>query len=99
MDFVTFMNTAKKDSLLALHGMTVELADRIIAARPFASVEELKKVSGVTSDLIEKWKFEYTANRTVDDKTPAPAPKSEKITPQPKKLEPAPKKKGKAGRI
>jgi uncharacterized coiled-coil protein SlyX len=99
MDFVAFMNTAKKDSLLALHGITAELADRIIAARPFTSVEELKKVSGVTSDLIEKWKFEYTANRKVDDKTPAPAPKSEKIIPQPKKLEPAPRKKGNAGRI
>jgi competence protein ComEA len=41
------LNTADKAALVALPGIGPALADKIIAARPFKSVDDLKNVSGI----------------------------------------------------
>lgn len=47
-------NTATREQLLALPGVGPVLADRIIAARPFQSVEDLTRVSGIGPRTLER---------------------------------------------
>ena len=45
------LNSASKADLRRLQGVGAVMADRIIAARPFEHVEQLRKVEGVTEKL------------------------------------------------
>lgn len=48
------LNTATTEELISLPAVGPKLAERIIAARPFASVDDLKKVPGVGPKTFEK---------------------------------------------
>jgi outer membrane murein-binding lipoprotein Lpp len=48
------VNTADAATLTQLHGVGSALAERIIAARPFASVGDLQRVSGVGPAFLER---------------------------------------------
>ena len=43
-DFLNFINTADLDTLTQTQGVTQSVAENIIAARPFDSVDECLKV-------------------------------------------------------
>lgn len=47
------VNTASRESLIALKGIHVELADEIIKARPFDSIEELISIRGIGPKTLE----------------------------------------------
>ena len=47
------VNSASKTQLRRLPKVGAVIADRIIATRPFASIEELAKLDGVTSQMME----------------------------------------------
>jgi len=48
------LNSAGADELTGLPGVGPAMAERIIAERPFASVDELKRVSGIGDNLLER---------------------------------------------
>ena len=50
------VNTATQKELEKLPGIGKTIAERIIAGRPYASVEDLKKVEGVGKKTFEKIK-------------------------------------------
>jgi len=54
-DFVLVdLNTADRERLMSLPGVGEILADRIIAARPYQSVDDLLKVSGIGEVTLEQ---------------------------------------------
>ncbi len=48
------LNTADPEELIALSGVGPVLAQRIVAARPFATVEELERVPGIGPAFLER---------------------------------------------
>jgi competence ComEA-like helix-hairpin-helix protein len=56
------INTAKREELLTLPGVGPALADRILESRPFTSIEELQRVSGIGSSLLENMQAMITLN-------------------------------------
>lgn len=48
------INTAARDELISLPGIGDATADKIISARPFASVEDLTQIPGITPAMLEK---------------------------------------------
>lgn len=50
------LNSATADELQMLPGLGPVLAGRIVEARPFASVEEITRVNGVSSGSLERWR-------------------------------------------
>jgi prefoldin subunit 5 len=48
------INQASKEALTAIPGVGPAIADRIIAARPFASLEELTAVPGISQAFLDK---------------------------------------------
>ncbi len=53
-DFLTFLNTADLDTLTQTQGVTRSVAENIIAARPFNSVDETLKVKGMGKSLLAR---------------------------------------------
>ena len=53
-DFLEFLNTADRVMLEQTSGVSAALAERIIAARPFLSVEDSQRVSGLGEKMIER---------------------------------------------
>ena len=53
-DFLTFLNTADMNTLTQTQGITNTLAEHLIAARPFNSVDETLKVKGMGKTLLAR---------------------------------------------
>ena len=58
---MTDLNSASRESLLKLPGITDPIADKIIGARPFKSRDELLSKSIVTKDEFTKIRWRVTA--------------------------------------
>jgi competence ComEA-like helix-hairpin-helix protein len=53
-DRAVSLNTASRKEIAAVKGISNKVAENIVAARPFASLDELLKVKGVGAKLLEK---------------------------------------------
>lgn len=51
-DFLNFLNTVDLDTLTNIPGMETSTAEKIIAARPFESVDDVLKVDGMDENLL-----------------------------------------------
>lgn len=72
------INTAQREELLTLPGVGPALADRILESRPFTSIEELQRVSGIGSSLLEN----LQAMITLNDSSSQPSTIEEAIPPE-----------------
>jgi len=79
MDFLHFLNTANVDSLTKLSGISQSLAENLIAARPFNSIDDCLKVRGMGKNLLVRAQSVFetiepdikeTAMIPVEDKEP-----------------------------
>ncbi|MDD0847595.1 helix-hairpin-helix domain-containing protein [Campylobacter sp. 46490-21] len=52
------INTASKEELMSLKGIGTAKAEAIIAARPFTSTDEIKKVKGIGEGIYNNIKDE-----------------------------------------
>ena len=52
------LNTASKEELMSLTGIGTAKAEAIIAARPFTSTDEIKKVKGIGEGIYNNIKDE-----------------------------------------
>ncbi|MBI5182418.1 MAG: helix-hairpin-helix domain-containing protein [Nitrospirae bacterium] len=48
------LNTASKEELMSINGISPNLAERIIAGRPYKDVDDLLKVKGIRTKTLEK---------------------------------------------
>jgi cell division protein FtsB len=53
-DLLQFLNTANADSLARIPGISQSLAENLIAARPFESIEDCLKVRGMGKNLLSR---------------------------------------------
>lgn len=60
MDNPIDINQIPLEELVSLPGVTPELAERIIAARPFGTLEDLQRVKGMNKRLIKKLRTRLT---------------------------------------
>lgn len=56
------LNTAERDELMTLPGVGPAIADRILESRPFTSIEDLQRVGGIGSNLVEGIRTMVTVN-------------------------------------
>lgn len=75
MDKPLDVNQASLEDLVTLPGVTPELAERLIAARPFQTPEDLRRVKGMNTRLVKRLK-PYLAFPE-----PAPPPENAEETP------------------
>lgn len=78
-ELLTTFNQLDRDSLIALPGIGATLAERILAARPFETLEQVQNVKGIRTALIEKLLDEEAASPS--DPKPASVMEAE-ATPQ-----------------
>lgn len=90
-DFLHFLNTASMDSLTSISGISQALAENLIAARPFAVVEDCLKVRGMGKNLLTRAQSAFeavepeisetkeTAMIPVEEKEPMQIEKSQSI--------------------
>jgi hypothetical protein len=60
-DFLHFLNTASADSLTKISGISQSLAENLIAARPFDSVDDCLKVRGMGKNLLARTQSAFEA--------------------------------------
>lgn len=63
-DFLEFLNTAEAENLQEIPGIGPALAGRIIAARPFASIEDSLRVSGLGESLLQRLRDSFDEMET-----------------------------------
>ena len=63
-DFLHFLNTADIDSLTQLPGISHLLAENLIAARPFDSIDDCLEVRGMGKNLLSRAMLAYDARET-----------------------------------
>jgi len=56
------INKDEVETLTQLPGIGQAMAERIVAARPYSSIDELIKVQGINDDLIKKIRSSITAS-------------------------------------
>lgn len=68
MEFLEYINTADPEELKSLSGLTPDLAQKITAARPFATLEEFANLKGITekrlATLMENFGKQVEAENT-----------------------------------
>ncbi|MCC6298973.1 MAG: helix-hairpin-helix domain-containing protein [Anaerolineales bacterium] len=75
---LNFLNTASIESLTNISGITQPVAEGLIAARPFDSVDECLKVKGMGKNLLARIQAAAEANVSEEaDQNALPAPKEE----------------------
>lgn len=79
-DFLNFINTADLDTLTNIPGMEISTAEKIIAARPFGTVDDVLKVDGVDENLLEQIK---SVSEEEDSENRAMIPVEEEALPAP----------------
>lgn len=92
---VVDINTASEKDLEALKGVGPATAKKIIAARPFSSVDDLAR-AGVSAKLIGELRPQLTLSQVrtsappvqVQTPTPAPAPETQQPAPKPASVTP-----------
>ncbi len=57
-NLLDLLNTSEKDALAALPDCSAKLAEKIVGARPFNTLEDVAKVKGITPELISRWQAE-----------------------------------------
>ena len=90
-DFLEFLNTANAESLQITPGVSPALAQRIIAARPFASIEDSLRVSGLGEKLLQRLQNSFHGTTAMAEETslvPSSSPEPESA---PAQHQPAPK--------
>jgi hypothetical protein len=60
-DFLHFLNTASTDSLTKISGISQSLAENLIAARPFDSVDDCLRVRGMGKNLLARAQSAFEA--------------------------------------
>ncbi len=78
-DFLHFLNTANIESLASLSGISRSLAENLITARPFDSVDDCLKVRGMGKNLLARAQstFEATQSEIPETKEVAMIPVEE----------------------
>lgn len=89
-DFLHFLNTASVDSLTKISGISQSLAENMIAARPFDSVDDCLKVRGMGKNLLARTQsaFEAIQPEIPETKEVAMIPVEEKESVQIEKSQP-----------
>jgi cell division protein FtsB len=64
-DFLQFLNTASADSLTKIPGVSQSLAENLIAARPFNSIEDCLKVRGMGKNLLARAQASFEKEEVV----------------------------------
>ncbi len=90
-DFLEFLNTADSETLQKTAGITPALAERISAARPFASLEDCQRISGLGEKLLQRLQdsFNQASDQPVPPALPValevsrPAPQAQHFAPAP----------------
>ena len=85
-DFLQFLNTASADSLTKIPGISPSLAETLIAARPFETIEDCLKVRGMGKNLLARAQasFEKVEPEIIPEEhalIPAESQDSREITP------------------
>ncbi len=90
-NLLEFLNTSEKDPLTALPGCSAKMAEKIIALRPFATLEDAARVKGLTPDLLSRWQAEEESveskadNLLVNSVEDTHTPNLDEPRPQPRK--------------
>lgn len=63
-DFLEFLNTAEAESLQEISGIGPALAGRIVAARPFETIEDSLRVSGLGESLLQRLRDSFDEMET-----------------------------------
>jgi len=63
-DFLEFLNTADAESLQEISGIGPALAGRIVAARPFETIEDSLRVSGLGESLLQRLRDSFDEMET-----------------------------------
>jgi len=69
-DFLDFLNNADFENLNSLPWMNKALAERLIAARPFATLEDCLKVRGMNQKLLERLKAAFAERAALNANQP-----------------------------
>jgi hypothetical protein len=86
-DFLNFLNTADHDTLKKISGISSALADHIIAARPFDSIDDLLLVHGVGKNLLSRMQS-FAETQETEPESSALIPVNEEALPvQPETIE------------
>lgn len=77
-DLLKTLNTTSRDELITLPGIGPVLADRLVAGRPFDSLEAVQAVKGIGANLLERL---TDTPASQPDLTPAPEPQAANESP------------------